>query len=270
MVVPASEGAEQAEAADVARDPRTGSLMATILELTDVVKLYGQGETTVRALDGVSLSVESGDYVAVIGASGSGKSTLMNIVGCLDIPTLGSYHLDGIDVADLDDGTLAIVRNRKLGFVFQSFNLIPRTTALANVELPLSYAGIHKRERRERAEAALEMVGLAARAHHRPNELSGGEQQRVAIARALVTTPSVVLADEPTGNLDSHSTEEILAVFDHVSSQGRTIVMITHETDVAARAKRTLRMRDGRILGDRRNAPIEPPPGELAGSWVVR
>jgi putative ABC transport system ATP-binding protein len=242
--------------------------MAPILELTGIEKVYGSGTTAVRSLHGIDLTVETGDYVAVIGASGSGKSTLMNIVGCLDIPTRGSYLLDGIDVEDLGEGTLALVRNRKIGFVFQSFNLIPRTSALANVELPLTYAGVKRRERRRRAEAALALVGLAGRVAHQPNELSGGEQQRVAIARALVTAPALLLADEPTGNLDSHSTEEILAIFDQLSRDGRTIVMITHEPDVAARAKRVVRMRDGELIEDYRNSPIEHLPAdlELAGA----
>jgi putative ABC transport system ATP-binding protein len=224
--------------------------------------VYGEGDTAVQALRGISLTVERGDYVAIMGASGSGKSTLMNLLGCLDVPTAGSYRLDGADVADLPERTLSLVRNRRIGFVFQSFNLIPRMSAADNVELPLIYAGVRRATRRERVAAALDLVGLADRAHHRPNELSGGQQQRVAVARALVTAPSLLLADEPTGNLDSASTEEVLRIFDDVSSAGRTLVVITHEDDVAARAKRVVRMRDGRVVDDVRRGPVgSPPPG---------
>ena len=205
----------------------------TVLDVRDVTKVYGEGGTAVHALRGVSLAVEQGDYVAIMGASGSGKSTLMNILGCLDVPTAGRYLLDGMDVSTLDDRQLALVRNRQIGFVFQSFNLIPRTTALANVELPLAYAGVKAAERRRRALAALDLVGLADRAEHEPNELSGGQQQRVAVARALVTAPALLLADEPTGNLDTRSTADVLEVLDGLSAAGRTIVLITHEHDVA-------------------------------------
>ena len=187
-----------------------------VIDLRAVVKTYGEGETAVRAVRGVDLVVHPGEYVAVMGASGSGKSTLMNVLGCLDVPTSGSYHLDGLDVAEMDQHALALIRNRRIGFVFQAFNLIPRTTALANVELPMAYARVPRHERRERAMAALETVGLADRSHHRPNELSGGQQQRVAIARALENSPAIVLADEPTGNLDLKTGKEIIDVSDRV------------------------------------------------------
>ncbi|MEU0553443.1 ABC transporter ATP-binding protein [Dactylosporangium maewongense] len=226
--------------------------MHPVLDVQKVKKIYGQGETEVQALRGVSLTVERGDYVAIMGSSGSGKSTLMNILGCLDIPTTGKYLLDGVDVSRLNDRQLALVRNRRIGFVFQAFNLIARTTALANVELPLAYAGVRSAERRRRANLALAMVGLADRAGHEPNQLSGGQQQRVAVARALVTAPALVLADEPTGNLDTQSTSDVLAVFDRLSASGRTIVLITHEPDVAERAKRLIRLVDGHIVQDER------------------
>src|SRR6185436_816767 len=202
-----------------------------------------------------------GDYLAVIGASGSGKSTLMNIIGCLDVPSSGRYLLDGVDIRRLDDRRQAAVRNRKIGFIFQSFNLIPRTTAVANVELPLAYAGVRPVERRRRALAALGRVGIAERAGSLPSQLSGGQQQRVAIARAIVTDPVLLLADEPTGALDSRSTADLLALFDGFNADGRTVIVITHERDVAAHAKRVLRMRDGKIVSDERvAAPTDPPP----------
>ncbi|MEV4131053.1 ABC transporter ATP-binding protein [Dactylosporangium sp. NPDC049742] len=226
--------------------------MHPVLDVQKVKKIYGHGETEVQALRGVSLTVERGDYVAIMGSSGSGKSTLMNILGCLDIPTTGKYLLDGVDVSRLNDRQLALVRNRRIGFVFQAFNLIARTSALANVELPLAYAGVRSAERRRRANLALAMVGLADRAGHEPNQLSGGQQQRVAVARALVTAPALVLADEPTGNLDTQSTSDVLAVFDRLSASGRTIVLITHEPDVAERAKRLIRLVDGHIVQDER------------------
>jgi putative ABC transport system ATP-binding protein len=226
------------------------SAKVPVLDVRAVTKTYGMGETLVQALRGMSLVVERGEYVAIMGSSGSGKSTLMNILGCLDIPTSGRYLLDGVDVSRLTDRQLALVRNRRIGFVFQAFNLIPRTTALSNVELPLAYAGMRSAERRRRAMAALDMVGLADRARHEPNQLSGGQQQRVAVARALVTAPALVLADEPTGNLDTASSGEVLAVLDRLNRSGRTIVLITHEPDVAAHARRLIRLVDGRIVED--------------------
>ena len=237
-----------------------------VLDVRSVTKVYGMGEMAVRALRGVSLVVERGDYVAVMGASGSGKSTLMNILGCLDVPTGGRYLLDGRDVGRLDERRLAVLRNRRIGFVFQSFNLIPRMSALANVELPLAYGGLRGAERRRRALAALREVGLADRVGHEPNELSGGQQQRVAVARALVTAPSLVLADEPTGNLDTASTADVLGILDRLTLSGRTIVVITHEDDVAAHAKRVVRLVVGRIVEDRRQAPVEGPPPGLAAT----
>ena len=221
-----------------------------LLVLDHIDKRYSSGELSVLALSDVSLTVTRGEYIAVMGASGSGKSTLMNILGCLDLPTKGRYELAGTDVRQLDDTDLAAVRNRLIGFVFQSFNLVPRTNAQRNVELPLVYAGVKARERADRARAALATVGLADRAHHRPSELSGGQQQRVAVARAIVTNPAIVLADEPTGNLDSHSTAEMLDIFDELHAGGRTIILITHEPEVASRASRIVRMSDGRIVSD--------------------
>jgi putative ABC transport system ATP-binding protein len=219
-----------------------------VILLKDVVKTYGIGDITVRALDGVSLGIRRGEYVAVMGASGGGKSTLMNIIGCLDEPTSGRYLLDGVDVSRLREWNLAEIRNRLVGFVFQSFNLVPRTSALANVELPLVYAGVKRKERLERALHALDVVGLADRAHHLPTELSGGQQQRVAIARAICTDPAIILADEPTGALDSHSSAGVLEIFDRLNDEGRTVVLITHDADVATHAHHQLRMRDGRIV----------------------
>ncbi|HEU5024132.1 MAG TPA: ABC transporter ATP-binding protein [Spirillospora sp.] len=239
-----------------------------VLSIRDVGKVYGEGGTAVHALRGVTLTVEAGDYVAIMGASGSGKSTLMNIIGCLDVPTAGRYLLDGIDVGALDERRLAILRNRRIGFIFQSFNLIPRMTAQANVELPLAYGGVKGPERRRRALAALREVGLADRTRHEPNELSGGQQQRVAVARALVTAPTLLLADEPTGALDSGSTADVLAVFDWLSLARRTIVVITHEDDVAAHAKRVVRLVDGRVVDDVRRAPVAGPPP--AASWTTQ
>lgn len=237
-----------------------------VLEVRDLRKVYGVGEARVHALAGVSLTVWRGDYVAIMGSSGSGKSTLMNILGALDVPSSGSYLLDGVDVSGLADRQLALARNRLIGFIFQAFNLIPRTSAVANVELPLAYAGVKARERHRRALAALEVVGLADRARHEPNQLSGGQQQRVAVARALVTEPALVLADEPTGNLDSHSTADVLDVFDQLNASGRTIVLITHEPEVGARAKRLIRLVDGRVVEDVRQSPIgRPPVGSFAG-----
>jgi len=222
-----------------------------VIDVRDVERVYDvTDEITVRALDGVSLRIERGEYVAIMGSSGSGKSTLMNILGCLDAPTAGSYRLDGVDVRDIGEDDLSDLRNRKIGFVFQSFNLIPRTSAQANVELPLAYAGLGRAERRERAAAALAAVGMGNRGHHLPSELSGGQQQRVAVARAIVTNPSLILADEPTGNLDSHSTDDVLDIFDRLNGEGRTVVLITHEDPVAERASRVLRFADGRVRSD--------------------
>jgi putative ABC transport system ATP-binding protein len=224
-----------------------------MIRLDAVTKTYRMGRVEVHALRGIDLHVEAGDFVAIMGASGSGKSTLMNIIGCLDVPTSGRYFLDGTDVAKLDDDQLATIRNRKIGFVFQSFNLIPRTTALHNVEMPLIYAGAQNR--RPRALEALEAVGLANRAGHQPTELSGGQQQRAAIARALVTNPAILLADEPTGNLDSVSSVEIMKLLSALNAEhGRTIVLITHERDIAAFARRVVELRDGVILSDERTA----------------
>jgi putative ABC transport system ATP-binding protein len=226
----------------------TRALARTMLRFERVTKIYQMGVNEVRALDGVDLSIDEGELVAIMGPSGSGKTTMMNILGCLDVPTEGRYHLDGIDVAARTDNELAAIRNRKIGFVFQSFNLIPRTNALRNVELPLIYAGV--RDRAARAVRALEQVGLADRRKHMPNELSGGQQQRVAIARALVSDPAMLLADEPTGNLDSASSMEIMKLLVALNDAGRTVVLITHEEDIARFAKRVVRLRDGRIVSD--------------------
>ena len=227
--------------------------MAQLINLSDVDKRYDMGQEQVRALDRVSLSVDKGEYIAVMGPSGSGKSTLMNIVGCLDTPSAGSYVLNQREIARMDDDELAAIRNREIGFIFQTFNLLPRTDALQNVELPLVYSGLPRRERKIRAEQALERVGLASRQHHRPNELSGGQRQRVAIARALVNKPSIVLADEPTGNLDSKTGVEIMEILDEIHTGGDTIILVTHEEELARRAARVVRLRDGEIVSDERN-----------------
>ncbi|HBN02935.1 MAG TPA: macrolide ABC transporter ATP-binding protein [Bacteroidetes bacterium] len=218
-----------------------------LIDLKNIFKKYQMGTTTINALNGLECSIEKGEYVALMGPSGSGKSTLMNVIGCLDSPTSGIYLLNGQDVSDMSDDELANVRNVEIGFVFQSFNLLPRTSALENVALPLVYAGVAKKERLERAQAVLEKVGLGDRGDHKPNELSGGQRQRVAIARALINNPSIVLADEPTGNLDSKSSSEIMHLFQAIHDEGNTVVMVTHEEDIAKYAKRTIRMRDGKL-----------------------
>jgi putative ABC transport system ATP-binding protein len=235
---------------------------SAVIELTDIEKVYQTGDVALRALDGVSLRVDEGEFVAVMGSSGSGKSTLMNIVGCLDRPTAGSYMLAGKQVAGMSRSQLAKIRNRVLGFVFQQFNLLSRTTALENVELPLEYGGLGSRERRKRATEALERVGLGQRLHHHPNQLSGGQQQRVAIARAIVNTPKVILADEPTGALDSRTSVDVMAIFQGLWRSGITVVLVTHEPDVAGFASRVVQMKDGRVLSDVRQEPkvAEPQP----------
>jgi putative ABC transport system ATP-binding protein len=221
-----------------------------MIELREVRKIYEVGTETVRALDGVDLSVEKGEYLAIMGSSGSGKSTLMNLLGCLDTPTSGSYHLNGQAVEAMKDEELAGIRNKEIGFVFQTFNLLARTTALHNVELPLVYGGVSRAARHSRASEALARVGLADRAKHMPNELSGGQRQRVAIARALVNDPSILLADEPTGNLDSATSEDIMVLFDQLHRGGNTVVLVTHEPDIAAHAARKVTLRDGKVVSD--------------------
>ena len=222
----------------------------SIIELHDVQKVYDMGAEKVRALNGVDLAIARGEYVAIMGPSGSGKSTMMNLLGCLDTPSSGSYVLNGTAVEKLDDQELAAIRNKEIGFVFQTFNLLARTDALQNVELPLIYAGVSRKDRRERAERALERVGLGDRKHHLPNELSGGQRQRVAIARALVNEPSILLADEPTGNLDTATSTDIMNLFDELHRQGNTVILVTHEPDIADHADRKIVLRDGKVQTD--------------------
>ena len=224
--------------------------MSAVISIADVWKTYVMGTQDVHALRGCSLEIERGEYVAIMGPSGSGKSTLMNVIGCLDAPTKGTYHLDGRDVSRLDDDALAAVRNGLIGFVFQTFNLLPRQDCLENVELPLVYAGISRKERRERAAEALTAVGLGDRMDHKPSELSGGQRQRVAVARALVNRPAILLADEPTGNLDTATSDEIMRLFERLYRQGNTLIVVTHEDDIAAHARRIVRLRDGQVETD--------------------
>jgi len=247
-----------------------------LIQLRSITKTYVMGDQEVHALRGVNLEIRSGEFFAIMGASGSGKSTMMNILGCLDRPTSGQYFLGGRDVATLPDDEQAIMRNRMIGFVFQSFNLLKRTSALKNVELPLVYAGVPSRARAERARAALDKVGLAKRLDHMPSQLSGGQQQRVAIARALVTNPSLMLADEPTGNLDSQVSGEVMRLFQNLNQQGLTVVLVTHEEDIAAYARRVVRMRDGNVISDAMQEPhvrplmtLIPPPASPAVSTPV-
>ena len=221
-----------------------------MIDLENIVKIYKLGEVEVAALDGITCQIESGEIISIMGPSGSGKSTLMNLIGCLDRPTSGKYLLEGIDVSHLNDDELADIRGKKIGFVFQSFNLLPQATAVSNVELPLVYSGV--RNRRQRASEALELVGMAQRANHRPSEISGGEQQRVAIARALVNNPSLILADEPTGNLDTQTSKGIMLLLQRLNSQGITIVLVTHENDIAAYTQRTIYLRDGKIVSEQK------------------
>jgi len=221
-----------------------------LINLSDIYKIYNVGGEEVRALDGVDLTISNNEYLAIMGPSGSGKSTMMNMIGCLDTPTSGIYHFEGEEVHIMDDAQLASIRNRKIGFVFQTFNLLPKASALHNVEIPLVYANIKKEKRIDMASKALKDVGLEDRMHHKPNELSGGQRQRVAIARALVNNPSIILADEPTGNLDSKSGHEIMGILDHLHSKGNTIILVTHEDDIAKHSKRTIRLFDGKIIED--------------------
>ncbi len=223
---------------------------ANLILMENVIKIYKMGSTEVPALNGINLKVQRGEFLAIMGPSGSGKSTLMNIIGCLDVPTEGKYFLKEKEIEKMDDEELAYIRNKEIGFVFQNFNLLPRTDALSNVELPLIYSRVSKKERRERAMEALKKVGIERRAKHMPSELSGGEQQRVAIARALVTNPSIILADEPTGNLDSKASEDIMKIFKDINEEGNTIILVTHEPDISKNAKRLIKLRDGKVIED--------------------
>lgn len=235
-----------------------------VIELKDIVKLYDMGGAEeVHALQGITMSIAKNEYVAIMGPSGSGKSTLMNVIGCLDTPTSGIYQFNGVNVSEMNDNQLAEVRNREIGFVFQTFNLLPRSDALHNVELPLIYGGVPSAERKKRALETLDHVGLGDRVHHKPNELSGGQRQRVAVARALVTRPSIILADEPTGNLDSKTGEEIMMLFEELHRQGNTIILVTHEADIAEHAHRAVRLRDGKIETDE---PVRKRRLQAAGS----
>ena len=225
----------------------------TIIELRKIAKRYMMGESGFFALDGINLDIHLNDYLAIVGSSGSGKSTLMNLLGCLDYPTSGNYKLKNTNVATLDESRLAEIRNREIGFIFQNFNLLPRATALQNVMQPLVYQGLAKKQRRELAEDALKMVGLTDRMHHVPNQLSGGQRQRVAIARALVTKPAILLADEPTGNLDSATTIEIMALFDRLHEEGQTLIIVTHEQEIADRCHRVIMLKDGHLISDKNN-----------------
>jgi putative ABC transport system ATP-binding protein len=242
-----------------------------MIEIENITKVYQMGEVQVHALRGVSLRIDEGESVTIMGPSGSGKSTLMNLLGCLDSPTEGSYHLNGQDVSSLSDNQLAHIRNREIGFVFQQFNLLPRTTAQRQVELPLMYAGVGARERKKRAREALETVGLGDRAGHRPDELSGGQQQRVAIARALVTQPSIIMADEPTGNLDSKSGNEVLCIFEKLNQKGITVIFVTHDPEIAEYSRRVIHIRDGLIEQDvpLESLPLECAPGDNGRDAVV-
>lgn len=233
--------------------------MSALIDIRNIYKIYNPGENEVRALDGINLSIGHGEFVAIIGQSGSGKSTLMNMLGCLDVPTVGQYLLNGADVSRLKDDELSDIRNKEIGFIFQGFNLIPNLTAVENVELPLIYRGIGKQERRELAVQALEMVGLSKRLNHKPAEMSGGQQQRVAIARAIAAKPPVILADEPTGNLDTHSSKEIMGILKELHKSGRTVILITHDNEIAAEAKRLIRIRDGKIAEDNINEENQMP-----------
>ena len=224
--------------------------MAHLIELKDVYKIYQMGDETVHALDGVSLAIDPGEFVAIVGSSGSGKSTAMNIIGCLDVPTSGTYHLGGVDVSTMDDDDQAEIRNKMLGFIFQQYNLLPKLTLLENVEVPLMYAGVPKSERHERAKLALELVGLGDKVRNKPNQLSGGQQQRASIARALVGEPAVILADEPTGALDSHTSREVLNMLQMLHEAGNTVVLITHDNSIAVQAQRIIRLEDGRVVYD--------------------